>query len=269
MNTVELSNINKIDVLPIGIAGTKQYWKDGDKWNYLTVPRSNSGFLIVLCKRVIYTFANGEKLVAEKNSVVYMPQGCRYLVSFEQDETPVFPATVLIQFTLLDAERRPLLLDDKLTILTRDENKKLEKYFLRVAEGYLTNDKLLLHRDFLTLLYALTQTAEGEINPLKEILDYIASNLNELTTVRRLAKKFAMSESTLRRAFVKNVGRSPVQYMHAVKIERAKLMLAIPENTVEEIGAELGFFDAAHFNKVFRKYVGRSPRAYREETLKG
>ncbi len=264
MREIELSAIRNTEFTICELAGARQNWKNGEKFSYLNPPRANNGFLLVLCKRAVFTFGDGEELTVEKNGIAYMPQDSRYLVRFEQENPLLFPASVVLHFTLLDDRGERLIFGEKPRLLTTDENGDFKKLFLRVVDGYLANDRLLLARDFLTLLHELLQAEQGKEEPLLAITEYISDALYELPSVQTLAKKFAMSESTLRRAFVKTLGCSPIRYIHGVKIEKAKRMLALPENTVEEIGAELGFFDAAHFNKVFRRYVGCSPKRYRE-----
>ena len=49
-----------------------------------------------------------------------------------------------------------------------------------------------------------------------------------------------------------------------IKLERAKFLLEQSHESVGAIMEQLGFFDAAHFSKIFKQRYGHSPRKYRE-----
>ena len=55
------------------------------------------------------------------------------------------------------------------------------------------------------------------------------------------------------------------EYVSRVRIEKAKNLLLNPNLRISEIAYEVGFQSLTHFNRVFRKFVGQSPTAYREK----
>ena len=48
-----------------------------------------------------------------------------------------------------------------------------------------------------------------------------------------------------------------------LRIRKALELLTDPDNSVTWVGLEVGFSDAAHFSRTFKKVVGISPRTYR------
>jgi len=81
--------------------------------------------------------------------------------------------------------------------------------------------------------------------------------------MRELAEAMFLTERTLLRRFRGSVGRTPVQYLQAVRIERAKRLLATGGESADEIAAMVGYADATAFFKAFRELTGLTPGEYR------
>lgn len=99
--------------------------------------------------------------------------------------------------------------------------------------------------------------------PWVEQLDsHIEANLNKPLTLTALAATVGKSPSFLSHHFRTQFGLSPRQYIIKRRLEEARLMLERGES-VQATADSLGFFDAFHFSKVFRKYWGRPPKSFR------
>ncbi len=81
--------------------------------------------------------------------------------------------------------------------------------------------------------------------------------------MRELAEAVLLTERTLLRRFRASVGRTPVQYLQAVRIERAKRLLETGGESAGEIAAMVGYADATAFFKAFRELTGLTPGEYR------
>jgi two-component system response regulator YesN len=55
-----------------------------------------------------------------------------------------------------------------------------------------------------------------------------------------------------------------MQHLTSLRIERAQHLLAGTDDKVESIARQVGFEDASVFSRAFKRWVGRSPKAYRE-----
>jgi YesN/AraC family two-component response regulator len=53
-----------------------------------------------------------------------------------------------------------------------------------------------------------------------------------------------------------------------LRIEKAQNMISTNILSLSEISASIGFNDPLYFSKVFKKYVGLSPKQYRMSQLK-
>jgi len=65
------------------------------------------------------------------------------------------------------------------------------------------------------------------------------------------------------RLFHKNFGLTPVEYLNAQRLERAKSLLGNPRLTVAEVAYQSGFHDPGYFTKKFRQQTGITPIHYR------
>ena len=62
---------------------------------------------------------------------------------------------------------------------------------------------------------------------------------------------------------------SDLDYVARERIERAKNLLLNPNLRVSEIAYEVGFQSLTHFNRVFRRIVGRTPTEFRGRNVTG
>lgn len=65
------------------------------------------------------------------------------------------------------------------------------------------------------------------------------------------------------RLFRRVTGLSPQEYYQNRRVQRACALLLDGERSATEVAMELGFADAAHFSRLFKKYAKMTPRAYR------
>lgn len=104
-------------------------------------------------------------------------------------------------------------------------------------------------------------TAKDEID---RVVLYIKNHHCENLSLSDLAKHVNLSPNYLIRKFKERTGYSPLQYATVLKIEKAKYLIEQSNSSIGQIMEELGFLDASHFSKLFKKYCGYSPKKYRE-----
>ena len=69
----------------------------------------------------------------------------------------------------------------------------------------------------------------------------------------------------LSRRFKEKAGETLTDFILKEKTEEAKRLLRYADKPLTAIGAYLGFSSASHFSRVFKAYVGTTPREYREK----
>ena len=84
-----------------------------------------------------------------------------------------------------------------------------------------------------------------------------ANHLNELAAVVRL------STSHFSRAFRISLGETPHRFVMRRRIERAQEMMLTTNDKLSQIAYECGLTDQAHLTRLFRRFVGDTPRNWR------
>jgi AraC-like DNA-binding protein len=84
----------------------------------------------------------------------------------------------------------------------------------------------------------------------------------------KLASELRLSSKTFIETFNTTVGVSPVKYYHLRTIRQALALIEqYPQKRLTEIAFECGYFDQAHFIRVFRSFCNISPKQYRKNIL--
>ncbi|MGG6311464.1 helix-turn-helix domain-containing protein [Paenibacillus macerans] len=134
--------------------------------------------------------------------------------------------------------------------------------------------KLMLQSDLLHLMAVLIKDGVGSRNDpvsacgdirVKRAVDYILARPERLPEVRELAEIADVSDSHLRKLFQQYTGLPPAHYIHYVKIEQAKRVLAETDRRISEIGAGLGFSEPNYFARLFKSKTGYTPTEYRRQ----
>jgi len=108
------------------------------------------------------------------------------------------------------------------------------------------------------------KTSRQGLNPkaLARARAFIEAHIGESFTLGDLAAAACISRFHFARLFRVSTGRSPMEYVLQVRIERAKKTLAEGQQKISAAAAEFGFFDQSHFTRSFRRMTGLSPREF-------
>lgn len=94
-------------------------------------------------------------------------------------------------------------------------------------------------------------------------------NVEEKFTISDLAACAGYTEYYLSRKFKEEIGVSLNNYINIAKVERAKLLLTITDDSIQEITDRLHFCSRSYFSEAFRKFTGTSPAKYKRDYQKG
>lgn len=107
-------------------------------------------------------------------------------------------------------------------------------------------------------------TAYSEI--VNRCRGYIIANLSEPLTIRQVAAALKINAEHLARKFRKETGTALTDYIHEVKIEEAKKLLAYTEYELAAIAVKVGYSSQSQFSTAFKKKTGVTPKYYREHS---
>ncbi|AFY57105.1 DNA-binding domain-containing protein, AraC-type [Rivularia sp. PCC 7116] len=110
------------------------------------------------------------------------------------------------------------------------------------------------------------QLEDGALDGLKlqQVKDFIEDNLAESLTIADIAAVLHMSQFHFARVFKAATGESPHRYVTQRRMERAKVLLEVTKFPVAEVAYRVGFYNPSHFTSQFRKYMGMTPKKYRD-----
>jgi AraC-like DNA-binding protein/ligand-binding sensor protein len=92
---------------------------------------------------------------------------------------------------------------------------------------------------------------------------FISEHQTEDISLEQVAKSVNTSKFYFCKIFKRETGINFTDYLSRVRLERAKNLLLNPNLRVSEIAYEVGFQSLTHFNRVFKRILGRSPTDYR------
>ena len=166
-----------------------------------------------------------------------------------------------------DTELRQNLTKHCYAMLAENEANQVGKYFM--LKAHLMQFLLLLLRQ------------EAEPQPIQDgyhfdthyksyavnqIIDYLDSHYSEKISLDRIAQNMYLSPVYISKIFKEETGESPINYLIKIRLEKAKEMLASahPES-IKKIANDVGYEDAYHFSKLFKKYYGVSPLHFKKK----
>jgi len=102
---------------------------------------------------------------------------------------------------------------------------------------------------------------------VKNALEYIDNNYTRKLTLIEVAEKTYVSQWHLSKLLNKYTGKSFSELLNQARIKRAKELLEDPALRIGDVAERVGFFDMAHFSRVFKKQTGVSANEYRNTKL--
>jgi len=153
----------------------------------------------------------------------------------------------------------------RLTRLVAD----MEEEIVQQGPGY----RFMAIAHFMRLIGFLARAYSGlpadeprPVTQISEVLGYLERNYSQPIVVEDLTRVAHMSQSTLFRTFQQILGRSPIDHLLHLRIDKATQLLARTRLRVGEVSAAVGFNDSNYFTRQFRQITGLSPRDYRRQS---
>jgi len=107
-------------------------------------------------------------------------------------------------------------------------------------------------------------TKNTKIELLREFNILVESDFKTQHSVSYYADKLFKSPKTLSNTFSK-LNTSPLQIIHERIILEAKRLLIYTDKTAKEIAYEVGFEDASHLSRLFKKHTSFSPSEFKKQ----
>lgn len=99
---------------------------------------------------------------------------------------------------------------------------------------------------------------------IRNVINYIDQHLSGELTLAILAAEFGKNPSYLSGAFKKETGDTITGYISKQRVQASLRYFNTTNLSVAEVAIAVGIQDFSYFTKLFRRYVGVSPREYRK-----
>lgn len=146
--------------------------------------------------------------------------------------------------------------------------KTMEQEHSAQRSGYMELLRCLLTQ-VLVLAVRACETAEQARTPhaaTTAVIEYLTANYAAPLSLKELSGMVSYTPQYLSTLFHKDTGMSIQEFLQRLRIEQACQLLTQAELKLSNIAQTVGYADAKHFSRVFRRYKGISPKEFRRKT---
>lgn len=109
------------------------------------------------------------------------------------------------------------------------------------------------------------KAVEVKQSEIEKVREFLESHYNEPISREDIEKHMHLNRDYLNRIFKSTTGYSLMEYLQQYRIIMAKKMLAEGSESITQICFMVGYDSPPYFSKVFKKLVGQTPVAYRNQ----
>ncbi|WP_244271796.1 GlxA family transcriptional regulator [Pseudovibrio denitrificans] len=113
----------------------------------------------------------------------------------------------------------------------------------------------------------LPTSLKAKDNLVQRAVLMMQQETENLRSIEQLCKMLGVGRRSLEMKFKADLGKSPAEALSHIRIEEAKRLLDETDATITDVAIRSGFFDASHFNKVFKKHTGQTASTYRKSLI--
>ncbi len=239
-----------------------------------------------------YITTNGISFEMEENSLLIIPSGFPYMITSDSSH--------LLEMTVINFDYVQEILPNKHPIPTRivEENIVNYTYSVSFSDYPILNEPIYIHTlpytrqilnemsyeyickklhfhqrlsgqmlmlltEILRLLSAENITKINRTETINQIIEYIQTHYSEPISNEDIANYINYHPNYINRLVKSYTGQSLHQYLQSFRMRKALELLQSTTLPIYQIATELGFKDACHFSRCFKKIIGNKPSAYR------
>ncbi len=133
------------------------------------------------------------------------------------------------------------------------------KYARHTAKFWLLGDSGGVQAPY----FAMTTGIPHDDAIIHESQHWVGDHYSSRNPVAQMTQLSGLPPTTFARRFKRATGYSPKDYVLAVRVQKAKHTLETSDETVEDIGRQVGYEDPVSFRRIFKRITGLTPGGYR------
>ncbi len=131
------------------------------------------------------------------------------------------------------------------------EPDELQKTYKRASEGQIK------------VCFEQVRIQTGNEKFLSELIEYIKLNIsNPKLSVETTSRDMKMCRGTLYKKVLMLTGKSPVEFIRAIRLQKAVQLLENTEMVISRVASEAGFETPQYFAKLFKREYDMLPSTY-------
>ena len=239
---------------------------------YNAVGRSDYYLMYIIEGSLSVDIDGGVSLARVGDSIIF-PPGYKYRYTFSG---PGSIAYYYAHFTGSEVEKtlHALGLDISAAVYTAGHSGKAVDAFAELFEAYTENDEFRDLSAGISVKRALVALARAKADnkrrtTIERSLAYIRASYTDDIRTPQLAALDGLSVSRYNAVFRQQTGTSPIRMITELRLAHACTLLSSTDLPIGNIGNMVGYPDNHFFSKIFKSYMGLTPKEYRVRTLKG
>ncbi len=211
----------------------------------------------------IYTEGKGNFYSEGKNTVVFpgkitiIPPGVSHTTTFEDNLDRIY---IQSEFNQIFNITSPVIISDNL------ENEGMQLAKIIYNNRFSKPEYVTILIDAFTHFLLQSLKIDNEINTaIKDIINKITTKFYDPSlNVAQLLNESGYAEDYIRAHFKKATGKTPVEFLTKIRINRAHYLIDIYKTSLSlsEIALMCGYNDYVYFSRRFKKITGMSPQKY-------
>lgn len=248
--------------------------------HYINRPTGCNEFLFIYCKEGCgWIELYGKQQQLEANQFIILPQNIPhaygadeqspwtiYWIHFRGSKAPLFsnhfdkPTSVPPSAQSRIEERLDLFEE---IFFTLNEDTSMDRmHYANLCFAHFLGSFL-----FINIYRSKFRRKEYSENIMNRVVHYMDDNIESNLKLDDFANFCRYSKSYFYRKFVKETGRSPMDYFTRMKINKACKLLIQTDMKVNQIASKLGFRESQYFSRTFSNVMGLSPLEFRKQNL--
>lgn len=236
-------------------------------------------FIYLRCCMVSFELYNFESYVKNdwKNEIDILYEAINRIVCYENDNLYCIPVTVLKSELIIffAFKKQNLNLMESVNTVKRKLNESLtisaEETDIIEADTFVGMYEIIKESESSYAKKINNIIRNDNVNNTNEyvekIKEYIDDNYSRDITLDEIADEMHMNPAAFSRFFKTHIGEKFVDYLNRIRVEKAKQMIIMSGDNINELYEKCGYMSKAHFFKNFRYYTGMTPMEYRKRHM--
>lgn len=253
--------------------------------------------LVLVSRGRVLVEIEGKEYQCDENNFIIIPPGAKH-VSCELDNKPCFRHWIHFSWVQYVTDNLPILsyypvkpkenlyqlapkfVPNKIFFGEIQSLSYVIELYARLSEKWnhgSEHDRVICRAIFLELLLELLDTHqrlnEGTVaatniaGKARLVLEKLSrKKIEDCPSIQTALEELGYSYAHLCRMFRRVYGLTPLGYINAIRIERAKLLLRDTELTISQVADRIGFESSAYLSRLFKKQTKMTPSQFIKKT---